>query len=167
MDWRNIGIRTAAWAKKYRYVVIVLLVGILLMVLPQREENTGEGQATSSTEETISMEERLEEILSAVEGAGSVRVLLTERAGESILYQTDEDSSQSGESSSRRSSTVLVTGTDRTDEGLVRQVNPPEYLGAVVVCQGGNDPKVCLAITEAVSRVTGLGADRISVLKMK
>ena len=50
---------------------------------------------------------------------------------------------------------------------MVRQILSPEYLGAVVVCQGANDVQVRLAVVEAVSKVTGLGADKISVLKMK
>ena len=62
---------------------------------------------------------------------------------------------------------MTVTDGQRNETGLVRQVNPPSYLGAVVVCQGGDDPRVQLDIVNAVSRITGLGADRISVLKMK
>ena len=55
----------------------------------------------------------------------------------------------------------------RADPGLVRQVNPPEYLGAVVLCQGADNPSVKLSIVEAVSKATGLTTDRITVLKMK
>jgi stage III sporulation protein AG len=36
-----------------------------------------------------------------------------------------------------------------------------------VICQGAADPAVRLAVVEAVADATGLGADRISVLKMK
>ena len=49
----------------------------------------------------------------------------------------------------------------------MRQENPAQYLGVIVVCEGADSPAVRLAIVEAVSDVTGLGADRISVLKMK
>ena len=49
----------------------------------------------------------------------------------------------------------------------VQQVLPESYRGAIVVCQGADSPAVKLAIVEAVSRATGLGADSISVLKMK
>lgn len=35
-----------------------------------------------------------------------------------------------------------------------------------MVCQGADNAAVRLAIVEAVSKVTGLGANRISVLKM-
>jgi hypothetical protein len=41
------------------------------------------------------------------------------------------------------------------------------YQGAVVLCQGAADAAVRLAVVEAVSKATGLGADKICVLKMK
>ena len=85
--------------------------------------------------------------------------MLTMAQGQETCYQTD----QRGEDHS----TVTVTDSDRKEQGLIRQVNPPVYLGAIVVCQGGDDPTVRLAIVESVAKVTGLGADRISVMKMK
>ena len=39
--------------------------------------------------------------------------------------------------------------------------------GAVVVCRGADDPRVCLDVTNAVAAYTGLGCDRITVMKMK
>ena len=41
----------------------------------------------------------------------------------------------------------------------------PQYLGAVVVCDGADAPQVQLAVTQAVAQFTGLSTDRISVLK--
>jgi len=49
----------------------------------------------------------------------------------------------------------------------VQQVNPPTYLGAVIVCQGADSASVRLAIVSAVGSVTGLSTDKITVLKMK
>ena len=55
----------------------------------------------------------------------------------------------------------------RTETGLVRQTLEPIYRGAVVLCDGADQSGVRLAIVNAVSSVTGLGADRICVLKRK
>jgi stage III sporulation protein AG len=79
------------------------------------------------------------------------------------VYQTDSDSS--GDSS--RLDTVIITDGDRAQNGLIQQVLPATYLGAIIVCEGGDRAEVRLAIAEAVSHFTGLGMDRISVLKMK
>ena len=79
------------------------------------------------------------------------------------MYQTDTDTSETG----ARWETVIVTGTDRNQNGVIQQINPVKYLGAIKLCQGADHADVKLQITQAVSRATGLGTDRISVLKMK
>jgi len=66
-----------------------------------------------------------------------------------------------------RITTITVTGTNRNEEGLIKQINPPTYLGAIIICQGADSASVRLAIVDAVSKLTGLGADSIAVLKMK
>ena len=147
--------------RKYRYVAIVLLAGIILMCLPGKNNRTERETTVTSAAETADTARELEQILSQVKGAGEVRVLLTSSQGEKTIYQTD----RSGDGTNI--DTVLITDADRAQQGLIRQVNPPVYLGAVIVCQGGDDPAVRLAIVEAVSDATGLGADRITVLKMK
>lgn len=150
---------------KYRYAAIVLLVGILLMLLPGRKSQTTKEFVAVTVPETL--EERLEQILSTIEGAGEVCVLLTIAEGEQVVYQSDIDTSRSGTDEDVRSKTVLITDDQRGEKGLVQQTNPPNYLGVVISCQGADDPVVQLAIVDAVSTATGLGADRITVMKMK
>ena len=103
----------------------------------------------------------LEAILSAIDGAGTVRVLLTEESGRQTLYQTDVQSDETR----RTEDTVLIEDAERRETGLVRQTLEPQYRGAVVLCDGADSNAVKLAIVEAVGCVTGLGADRICVLK--
>lgn len=147
--------------RKYRYVLLAALAGILLMVIPEKKPMPQpvpqESQAASDLEASLAR------ILSQVEGAGTVEVLLTEQTGERTLYQTDEDTDEM----SVRRDTVVVTDADRQETGLIRQVDPPVYRGAVVVCRGGDQAQVRLALVEAVKSATGLSADRITVLKMK
>lgn len=153
--------------QKYKYVALVLIVGIVLMLLPTRNEAATETVITEQGDSILSVEERLSKILAQVKGAGEVQVLLTEASGKETIYQTNDDVSHTDSSSSTREDTVTVTDSQRNEQGLVRQQNPPVYMGAIVVCQGGDKATVRLAIIEAVSKVTGLGADKISVLKMK
>ena len=39
--------------------------------------------------------------------------------------------------------------------------------GAVVVCTGADSPEVRLGVTQAVAAYTGLGSDKITILKME
>lgn len=151
---------------KYKYPILIVLVGLGLMLLPGRSEPVPE-QTPAETVSEATLEDRLEAILSQIEGAGQVRVLLTEDSGRETLYQTDSQSQSGDSGSSRSDDTVLVEDGSRVETGLVRQTLEPKYRGAVVLCQGADQPVVQLAIVNAVRCVTGLGADEISVLKMK
>lgn len=162
MDFLAFREKAGPFLKQYRYVVLLLMLGVLLMLLPKKQET--EPEAPVSVPESVdSLEEDLARILTRIRGAGRVEVLLTEYAGTETLYQTDADRT----ADSLREDTVVVSDRERGESGLVRQVIPPRYMGAVVVCQGGDNPAVKLAILEAVSRATGLKSNQISVLKMK
>ena len=54
-----------------------------------------------------------------------------------------------------------------SQETVTVQELSPGYQGALLVCEGGDDPRVRLALTQAVSALTGLGADKISISKGK
>ena len=152
--------------KKNRYVLLVLLCGLVLLCWPQGKQQTQQ-DIPQQTGQTESLEQRLEKILSQVSGAGTVRVLLTQAESGETIYQTDDTESTQENGSSLRRETVLVSDGSRQQAGLVRQTQAPVYRGAVVVCQGGDTAPVRLAIVEAVAGVTGLPSNRITVLKMK
>ena len=154
--------------RKYKYSVIVLLIGLVLMAIPGRNADKRDAAATESIEiNTPNLEDRLSAVLSRVSGAGNVEVVLTTAAGEEVIYQTNEDRSIGDSTTHDKKNTVTVTDAERNQTGLIRQVNPARYMGAIILCQGADDPAVCLAIVDAVSKATGLGANKISVLKMK
>lgn len=167
MDWMSITRKMKDLAGKYKYVLLVLLLGIFLMSLPEADKESIQADVSDPEPVATSKAKELEEILSQISGVGKVSVMLTEAAGSETIYQTDEDRAKSSDSESVRADTVIVSGSDRTEKGLVRTIVPPVYLGAIVVCQGGDSPAVRLSIVEAVSNVTGIGTDRITVLKMK
>ena len=150
---------------KYKYPILVALVGLGLMLLPSEQEPTEPVEPSRAVER--SLEEKLEALLGRIEGAGQVSVLLTEKEGSQTLYQTDSQTDADESGSRRTDDTVLIEDENRTESGLVRQTLGPVYRGAVVLCQGADDPSVKLAVVEAVRCVTGLGADQISVQKMK
>lgn len=132
----------------------------MILLLPTGA-NAPEPAAAVQQEAVQTVEQRLESILSGIAGAGRVQVLLTEEEGRQTLYQTDIQS----DDSRRTEDTVLVEDAARMETGLVRQTLEPKYRGAVVLCDGADVSSVRLAIVEAVRCVTGLGADRICVLK--
>lgn len=166
MDFGMIRGKLSEFIKKYKFAFLILLLGIALMLLPSKKESPTENQSTTILSEAKEPddEERLKQILMQIKGAGKVEIMLTYSVGEEIVYQTD---SQTTGESSQRSDTVVINDANRLESGLIRQVNPAVYMGAIVVCQGADNASVHLAIVDAVSKVTGLRSDQISVLKMK
>lgn len=152
--------RINALLRTYKYPILTVLVGLAILLLPTGGSDP-EPEPVTQAAPAPTMEERLEMILAGIEGAGTVQVLLTEESGRQTLYQTDVQS----DDSRRTEDTVLVEDAARTETGLVRQILEPRYRGAVVLCDGADSSTVKLAIVEAVGCVTGLGADRICVLK--
>lgn len=169
LDMKNIFAKILDLIKKYRYAVLVFIIGLILMALPDFNMNR-ETELADIVEKTTSeptLEEKLSQILSQVDGAGNVQVVLTVETGEEVVYQTDDDETTTADSTARNTDTVIITDANRNQSGLIRQVNSAIYQGAIVVCEGAEDPTVHLAIVDAVSKITGLGTNRISVLKMK
>ena len=149
---------------KYKYVCLIIAVGILLMLIPTNKSATVEKEEIVPIKNSLaSTEEKLEEILSAVSGAGEVRVLLAVQTGEETIFKTDDK----GSHENKNTSTVIVTDGNRNQTGLVQQTISPVYRGAIIVCEGADKPEVRLAITHAITNATGLRSDQVSVLKMK
>jgi len=61
---------------------------------------------------------------------------------------------------------VMKNGADGSAPLVVGRVYP-EFLGALIVCEGANDKSVQLSVVEAVSALIGLGSDKITVAVMK
>ena len=106
-------------------------------------------------------------VVGKISGVGEVRVMLTEDTdGERRLARNMEVSGSPSDSEHYSQSTEAVMEDSGGDTlAVVTQTRYPSYRGALVVCQGGDRADVRLAVTEAVSSLTGLSADRIAVAK--
>lgn len=168
MDIKKLKYAIDAFLKKYKYAILVLAIGAGLMLLPSmKTSGTKKTVEPSDTISEQSVEDDLESILSCVKGVGKVKVMLKEVSGSETIYQTDQDISVTENGSDTRIEVITVTDSERNELGLIKQVNPPVYQGAIILCEGADDPGIKLQVTEAVSKITGLGADKIAVLKMK
>lgn len=165
MDWITCKSSAQEYLKKNKYIVLILLIGMLLMVLPDQKNDTVVVQEEMG--DTEDLEESLTRILSMLSGAGKVEVLLSEAIGTQTIYQLNEDRSKGKDNTEIHTDTVLITDVGRNETGLIKQINPPVYQGAIILSQGAENADVRLSIVQAVKSITGLTSDRITVLKMK
>ena len=166
MDWNK---SAARWGnalkgslRRHRPVWLVMLAGLILLLLPAggREESIPPEPAPALFD-LAETETELAEALSRIDGAGEVTVILSLRDGPRRLLAQNV---QQGE---ERAETVVLSKGGGSQETVTVQELSPDYRGAPLVCDGGDDPKVRLALTQAVSALTGLGADKISISKGK
>ena len=167
MKWKLEGVQKL-W-DRYKFAALVVLIGAVLLLWPSGEDRTAGPSPAQTAQESGNIQAELEEILGTIQGVGEVRVMLTlDSDGEQQLAQDAEltyrGDTEAPEDYSRQSETVLVDAGSNEEVVVTRQVYPT-YRGALVVCQGGDQAAVKLAVTEAVAALTGLTADRITVAK--
>lgn len=150
--------------KRVNLLVCLGLAGLLLLALPEwipQQPEVDESEievAPDSGDYAIQLQERLEQLIGRVDGAGAVEVMVTLSCGEESVYATDRQTSADGANSV---SHVLLD-----DAGLVEAVQTPQVLGVAVVCEGGGEAAVQNQIYELVEALTGVGANHITVARM-
>lgn len=145
---------------KNKYILIVLAAGLLLILLPTGKggSETPEPESAGITAPGFSLgeqERRLAQTLSEIEGAGKVSVMLSLKSGVSQELAVSGDE------------LLVISAGSGTESAVPLAYIYPEYQGALVVCAGADNAGVRLAVTRAVASVTGLGSDKITVIKMK
>lgn len=168
---------------------VVILAGILLMVvaIPTESKNkeppvetVGQETADSDSRENYAreLEGRLEQVLSKIQGAGRVEVMvILEDYGESVVEKDmDRNTSQNvqgGENASgstQKSEEINVeTVYQDKEEGkspFVGSEKTPKIAGVLVVAQGADVTSVKQNISEAVMALFQIDVNRIKVVKM-
>lgn len=162
--------RIAGYRKKYAPVLLVGLIGVVLLLWPksQTEAQQGKADGDENTAFTLSQTERqLQTLLSGIDGAGRVELMLSLETGEQTIYQQDYRRTADDSGQTEQTTTVFTAQSGSSKLPLVCKTQLPVYRGAVVVCEGAERASVRLAIIEAVGALTGLRSDRITVVKMK
>ena len=158
-QWRS-------WLRQYKLVLALAVVGLVLVAWPTRPTASptpdSQGQVSEESFSVEDLEQRLASAISRIQGAGDATVLLSLDQGVERVLAEDRVEEQGEKESSQEQTTVLCDGEDGEEVVLLTQYYP-SFRGALVVCPGGDDPQVQLAITQAVSALTGLGSDRITI----
>lgn len=151
--------------KKYKFILLVVLVGVILMLLPvssgAKDKAADDSQTPPETFDLEATEQRMAAILGKIDGVGKLQLMLTLQSGTRLTLA--EDTQRDSGRTTRE--TVTLNRGSGSQEVVVTDHYYPVYQGAVVVCQGADSSAVRLAVTETVQALTGLPSDRIQVVK--
>ena len=193
MDWKAMKSKLNLKSGKNKWLVM-LAVGLIFLILAfpfgsekmedleessdsvslQREE-TETAAAAVSYERFL--EQRLEDILSHVDGVGQVEVMIVLKSSEEKVWRVDRDTSysitqetdQNGGSRRVESQAVtentILSGQTGKEEPLLTKEMKPEISGVIISAEGGKSPQVQAEISAAVEALFDVPSHKIKVLK--
>lgn len=155
------------------------IVGILLIFLSEyfpagtkESEMAGQDSYTAYGEY---LQQKLEEIVSSISGAGKTQVFVTLEASGEYLYAYDEKkaserktaSSQTEEKSQEETSYTLTADGSGGEKPLTVAQLAPGIRGVLVTAEGADDPLIRSEIQRAVAAALGIPESKIYVTKRK
>ena len=122
----------------------------------------GEDESLSDLEKyEAQTEQKLEELLSTVDGAGQVRVMLTWEGSSERQVEKDRISN----ADSVEEETIYQENDSGKYPYVVSWTNP-KVTGVLVIAEGGGNTKVKAEILEAVQALFGIEPHKIKIMKM-
>lgn len=127
---------------------------------------------------TSNVEERLEKILSRIEGVGDVKVFINYRESSEIVAMYNENSKVSNTEENDTSGGIRkIQSTDIQKDIIYKEENgektpitqkivQPKLEGAIITAKGANNAEIKTNIIQAVEAVTGLATHKIQVFEM-
>lgn len=134
---------------------------------------------TSSEKQEYILKNDLENILSNINGAGKVKVMITytesstvqpiynENINESTTEETDSTGGVRTIAETDSSKEVVYTEDNGVKVPITEKVTMPKVEGAIVLAEGANDASIKNNIILAVEAVTGLSTHKIQVFQLK
>ena len=122
--------QAAQLLRKYRIPLLVFLLGVVLALVPGRTKKAEAQQLTTETADTVfdlsAVQKQMEALLSAIDGAGRVRLMLTLSSGERVVYQTDSRTVTASGSTTQETETVFRQSGGSEKEPAVQSVVYPQ-----------------------------------------
>lgn len=145
-------------------ICLILIIGVVLMVAAGTDKKEKPDSANTASIDVEAEEKRLESILSQIDGAGSVSVMVTYYSGveKSLAYETKQNTA-SREDKSEMSTDKKAVMTD--GEPMVVKEVYPKVKGVIVTADGAGNAAVKQAISEAVAACLDVPAHRICIYK--
>ncbi len=155
----------------------ILLIGLAGLFGGRQAEKPEIAASRVSTEDyAAALEEKLQNTVARIRGAGRCSVMVTMEQGAEYVYATGEktsvDTSQTSEDSrfstgSRASGeeTYILISTKEGDQPLLLTELAPRVKGVVVVCSGGGDAVVADTIKRTVATAVDVSMNRICVVE--
>lgn len=161
--------------KKTELLIIGILIILALFIyfnsnqllgISSKNENDITTTISSTNQYITDLETRLSNVLSKVQGAGNVSVMISIECGSEIVVATSSENktnTSTGSSSSTQSSTTVEKPIIIGDTPLILMEKLPKIKGVIVVAQGAENVQVRLELLRAVQALLDIDANNIEI----
>lgn len=169
------------------FLLVILIVTVIAINMIWKDEPKDNNTTTdiskklaSNNEEQIpykedSLETKLENILSNINGVGNVDVLITYNETEELIpvYNESDKKSTTNEVDSEGGSRIIEQIDSskeviyQNDEIIIQKKISPKIEGAIITATGANNSTIKTNIIQAVEAATGLATHKIQVFEKK
>ena len=162
---------------KIVFLVLVGIVGLILLlgIDFKRDKVVNSNDVVSSTGYigTIDycklIENKLIDVLSAVDGAGQVSVMITVDGSPELVYANEKDQTSSTNSSGSVTtatySSPIIVNANGSSTALVMTEILPKVKGVIVVASGAGNVATKLDLLNAVSTLLDISTNQVTILK--
>lgn len=155
--------------EKGRRVLIICGIALIALLLfgsfsPRADSGSPSPAAENAAQTERETEQRLAQLISKIDGAGSCTVMVTlDTSSQRVYAEERRRSSSTGDSvtTSSEDSSVALAGSGK--EALETGTVLPQVRGVAVVCTGAADPAVKEKIANAVCGALGIRLSRVCV----
>lgn len=166
--------RESSSKKKLQYLVIFIIVAVILCIYFSTYLTEGKSQAglaANSAGAQSDIEEKLKTVLSKVDGAGRVDVIINYESTAELVPALSEDSQTSvsegdGKSSTTSSEKKDIATVQGNSEVLIIKENQPEVRGVIIVAEGAENIGVKMDLLNAVTTLLNVEPSKVEILKM-
>lgn len=160
--------------KLTKIIVIAGIIAVLGIFLSEsfasskkEEKAKTPSVSTDRSEYETEIEDRLQNILSEIDGIGECKVMVTLESSSQNVYSSDrETSADEGEKDSSFSeSSKYVVLDDDGEKALLEKEIEPRVRGVIVVCGGADNVVVKQSVIDCVSAGLGISSANISVVR--
>lgn len=152
--------------KKLQFILIIALIIVIVLIFISgvftTGTNTTKAQATIIDSYVDSLETRLSNTLSKVEGAGNVSVVITVESGMQTEIAMKSTIIENEKGVEKTETPILVNG-----KPVVLRELYPKVVGVLIVAQGANKISVLIKIQEATISLLDIKLSQIEILTMK
>jgi len=177
--------------KKINKIYIALCIGLIILVFSSGLFKSGKSNNSSNNKQNIyysnvensvnyikDLEQRLSKILSNVEGAGIVEVMIILREGCEKVIALDSKTSEHGMDNPEElrpmnsvreymSKPQIINNGNREEQPIVLKEIHPKVEGVIVVSGGANDKQVSRNLHKAIQASLGVMSHKIEILVRK